>query len=81
MDEPPLRQMIDFVQGEVRRRFQEAQTHADDFKAKMLDRFDGLEKRLVRIEQRMSAFEMRQPRFEADLRDVGRGLRELRERL
>ena len=73
MDEPPLRQMIDFVQGEVRRRFQEAQTHADDFKAKMLDRFDGLEKR---IEQRMSAFEMRQPRFEADLRDVGRGLRE-----
>ncbi len=81
MDDPQLQQMIDFVQGEVRLKFKEAQERADGRMAEMIERFDKLDERLMRMEQRMSDFERRQLQFEAALRDVGRGLRELRERV
>lgn len=64
------------AQGLVLQRFAEARTSIDAFKAELFEKLDGLEARLVRIEQRMSTFEGRQPRFEADLPEIGRMVRE-----
>ena len=37
--------MIDFVQGEVRKLFRDAQTRADGFKAELFDKLDGVGRR------------------------------------